>query len=65
MLPNKALQTDSSVGVKSDYWLANTNMLIEQRNINTQTLIKRFITRQADNNFTEVLWSKQKVVQVK
>jgi hypothetical protein len=53
------------VGVKSDYWLANTNMLIEQRNINTQTLIKRFITRQPDNNFTSVLWSKQKVVQVK
>ena len=65
VLPNKILQSDSSVGVKSDYWIANTNMLIEQRNINTQTLIKRFITRQADNNFTAVLWSKQKVIQVK
>ena len=65
VLPNKTLQSDSTVGVKSDYWLANTNMLIEQRNINTQTLIKRFITRQADNNFTLVLWSKQKVIQVK
>jgi len=64
VLPNKALQTDSSLGVKSDYWLANTNMLIEQRNINTQTLIKRFIGRQSDNNFTVVLWSKQKVTQV-
>jgi hypothetical protein len=39
-------------------------MLIEQRNINTQTLIKRFINRQSDNNFTAVLWSKQKVTQV-
>jgi hypothetical protein len=39
-------------------------MLIEQRNINTQTLIKRFIGRQSDNNFTVVLWSKQKVFQV-
>lgn len=64
VLPNKTLQSDSSVGVKSDYWLANTNMLIEQRNINTQTLIKRFIARQPDNNFTSVLWSKQKVFQV-
>jgi general secretion pathway protein K len=64
VLPNKTLQSDSTVGVKSDYWIANTNMLIEQRNINTQTLIKRFITRQADNNFTAVLWSKQKVTQV-
>ena len=64
VLPNKLLQSDSSIGVKSDYWIANTNMLIEQRNINTQTLIKRFIGRQSDNNFTVVLWSKQKVFQV-
>jgi general secretion pathway protein K len=63
VLPNKLLQSDSSIGVKSDYWIANTNMLIEQRNINTQTLIKRFIGRQSDNNFTVVLWSKQKVTQ--
>ena len=62
--PNKTLEESSAVGVKSDYWLANTNMLIEQRNINTQTLIKRFIGRQSDNNFTVVLWSKQKVTQV-
>jgi general secretion pathway protein K len=64
VLPNKLLQSDSSIGVKSDYWIANTNMLIEQRNINNQTLIKRFIGRQSDNNFTVVLWSKQKVTQV-
>ncbi len=63
--PNKTLQSDSAVGVKSDYWLANTNMLIDLRNINTQTLIKRFTTRQSDNNFTAVLWSKQKFTQVK
>jgi len=53
------------VGVKSDYWLAQTNMVIEQRNIYTQTLIRRFTVRQSDNNFTAVLWSKQKIVQVK
>lgn len=63
--PNKTLQSNSAVGVKSDYWLANTNMLIDQRNINTQTLIRRFTTRQSDNNFTAVLWSKQKFTQVK
>jgi general secretion pathway protein K len=63
--PNKTTQALSSVGVKSDYWLAQTNMLIEQRNIHTQTLIQRFTTRQSDNNYTAVLWSKQKIVQVK
>jgi general secretion pathway protein K len=63
--PNKTLEESSAVGVKSDYWLANTNMLIDRRNINTQTLIKRFTTRQSDNNFTVVLWSKQKNTQVK
>jgi general secretion pathway protein K len=63
--PNKATQVLSSVGVKSDYWLAQTNMVIEQRNISTQTLIQRFTTRQSDNNYTAVLWSKQKIVQVK
>lgn len=63
--PNKATQALSSVGVKSNYWLAQTNMVIEQRNISTQTLIQRFSTRQSDNNYTAVLWSKQKIVQVK
>jgi general secretion pathway protein K len=63
--PNRTLQALSSVGVKSDYWLAQTNMLIEQRNINTTTLIKRFTARQVDNNHTAVLWSKQKIIQVK
>jgi general secretion pathway protein K len=63
--PNKTTQALSSVGVKSDYWLAQTNMLIEQRNISAQTLIQRFTARQPDNNYTAVLWSKQKIVQVK
>lgn len=63
--PNKTTQALSSVGVKSDYWLAQTNMLIEQRNISTQTLIQRFTARQPDNNYTAVLWSKQKIVQMK
>lgn len=63
--PNKTLKESSAVGVKSDYWLANTNMLIDRRNIHTQTLIKRFTSRQSDNNFTAVLWSKQKITQVK
>ena len=63
--PNQTLQAISPVDVKSNYWLANTNMIIDHRNINTQTLIKRASTRQPDNNFTSVLWSKQKIVQVK
>jgi len=63
--PNKTIQALSSVGVKSNYWLAQTNMVIDQRNIYNQTLIQRFTARQPDNNFTAVLWSKQKIVQVK
>jgi predicted DNA repair protein MutK len=63
--PNKTIQALSSVGVKSNYWLAQTNMVIDQRNIYTQTLIQRFTARQSDNNYTAVLWSKQKIVQVK
>ena len=63
--PNRTTQALSSVGVKSDYWLAQTNMIIEQRNIQTQTLIQRFNARQSDNNYTAVLWSKQRIVQVK
>jgi hypothetical protein len=50
--------------VKSNYWLAHTNMIIDQRHINTQTLIKRSSTPQPDNNYTSVLWSKLKVVQL-
>ena len=63
--PNRTLQTLNSLDVKSNYWLAHTNMLIDQRNIYTQTLIQRFTTRQTDNNYTAVLWSKQKIIQVK
>lgn len=63
--PNRALQPLSSVEVKSDYWLAHTNMLIEQRSINTQALIRRFTTPQSDKNYTAVLWSKQRIIQVK
>ena len=63
--PNKTIQALGSVGVKSDYWLAQTNMLIEQRNISTQTLIQRFTARQPDNNYTAVLWGKQKIIQMK
>ncbi|MBZ1351844.1 type II secretion system minor pseudopilin GspK [Alcaligenaceae bacterium LF4-65] len=63
--PNRALQPLSSVEVKSDYWLAHTNMLIEQRSIHTQALIRRFTTPQSDKNYTAVLWSKQRIIQVK
>ena len=63
--PNRALQPLSSVEVKSDYWLAHTNMLIEQRSINTQALIRRFTTPQSDKNYTAVLWSKQRIIQLK
>jgi len=62
--PNRTLQATSAMDVKSNYWLANTNMIIDQRHIHTQTLIKRSSTRQPDNNYTSVLWSKQKTVQL-
>jgi general secretion pathway protein K len=62
--PNRTLQATSAKDVKSNYWLANTNMIIDQRHIHTQTLIKRSSTRQPDNNYTSVLWSKQKTVQL-
>jgi general secretion pathway protein K len=62
--PNRALQATSAMDVKSNYWLAHTNMIIDQRHFNAQTLIKRSSTRQPDNNYTSVLWSKQKIVQL-
>lgn len=62
--PNRTLQATSAMDVKSNYWLAHTNMIIDQRHIHTQTLIKRSSTRQPDNNYTSVLWSKQKTVQL-
>jgi general secretion pathway protein K len=62
--PNRTLQATSGMDVKSNYWLAHTNMIIDQRHINTQTLIKRSSTPQPDNNYTSVLWSKLKVVQL-
>ena len=63
--PNRTLQAIGPIDVKSNYWLAQTNMIIDRRNINAQTLIKRFATPQPDNNYTAVLWSKQKIVQLK
>lgn len=62
--PNRTLQAASAIDIKSNYWLAHTNMIIDQRHINTQTLIKRSPTPQPDNNYTSVLWSKQKIVQL-
>jgi general secretion pathway protein K len=62
--PNRTLQATSAMDVKSNYWLAHTNMIIDQRHFNAQTLIKRSSTRQPDNNYTSVLWSKQKIVQL-
>lgn len=63
--PNRTLQATSAMDVKSNFWLAHTNMIIDQRHINTQTLIKRSSRPLPDNNYTSVLWSKQKIVQLK
>jgi general secretion pathway protein K len=61
---NKTTPINSQIDVKSNYWIANTAMSIDQRNIRFQTLIKRSFTPQADKNFTTVLWSKQKITQI-
>ena len=63
--PNQVTSVNNQMDVRSNYWLANTNMIIDQRNISGQTLIKRFNTPQADQNFTAVLWTKQRTVQIK
>ena len=63
--PNQTTVGTSQMDVKSNYWLANTNMVIDRRNVSAQTLIKRFVARQADRNFTVVLWNKQKIIQIK
>lgn len=63
--PNQTTVGTSQMDVKSHYWLANTNMVIDRRNVSTQTLLKRFVARQADRNFTVVLWNKQKIIQMK
>lgn len=63
--PNQMTPVTNQMEVRSNYWLANTNMVIDRRNINSQTLIKRFNTPQADKNYTATLWTKQKTVQVK
>jgi general secretion pathway protein K len=63
--PNRTLQATSAMDVKSNFWLAHTNMIIDKRHINTQTLIKRSSRPLPDNNYTSVLWSKQKIVQLK
>jgi general secretion pathway protein K len=63
--PNRITSESNLMTVRSNYWLAHTNLLIDQRNINAQTLIKRFTTPQGDRNFTTVLWTKQKIIQNK
>jgi len=61
--PNQTIQVTNQIDVRSNYWLAYTTMLIDQRNISGQTLIKRYATPQSDKNYTAVLWTKQKIVQ--
>jgi len=63
--PNQATVANPQIDVKSEYWLANTSMVIDQRNINTRTLIKRSPTAQPNSNYTTVLWSKQKITQLR
>jgi hypothetical protein len=40
-------------------------MVIDQRNIMTRTLIKRSPAPQLNSNYTTVLWSKQKITQLR
>jgi len=63
--PNQATVANSQIDVKSEYWLANTSMVIDQRNIITRTLIKRSSAAQVNSNLTTVLWSKQKITQLR
>lgn len=63
--PNQATVANPQIDVKSQYWLANTSMVIDQRNITTRTLIKRSPEAQTNSNFTTVLWSKQKITQLR
>ncbi len=63
--PNQMTPVTNQMDVRSNYWLATTNMVIDRRNINSKTLIKRFNTPQADRNYTALLWTKQKTVQIK
>jgi general secretion pathway protein K len=63
--PNQATVANPQIDVKSEYWLANTSMVIDQRNINTRTLIKRSPAAQLNANYTTVLWSKQKITQLR
>ncbi len=62
--PNQMTPVTNQMDIRSSYWLANINMMIDQRNINSQTLIKRFNTPQADRNYTAVLWTKQKTIRI-
>lgn len=63
--PNQATVANPQIDVKSQYWLANTSMVIDQRNITTRTLIKRSLEAQTNSNVTTVLWSKQKITQLR
>ena len=63
--PNQATVANAQIDVKSQYWLANTSLVIDQRNISTRTLIKRSLTSQMNSNYTTVLWSKQKITQLR
>jgi general secretion pathway protein K len=59
--PNQVTTSSANIDVKSQYWLANTSIVIDQRNINSVSLIKRNSTPLANANFTTILWSKQKI----
>jgi len=62
--PNQASPLNSMIDVKSNYFLANTAVRIDKRNISSRTLIKRFFTPQVDRSYTSVIWTRQKTVQV-
>jgi general secretion pathway protein K len=63
--PNQVTSSSANIDVKSQYWLANTAIVIDQRNISTVSLIKRNSTPLANANFTTILWSKQKISQLR
>ena len=65
MHPTQGTVANIPIDVKSQYWLANTSIVIDQRNISTMTLIKRNPISTQNSNFTTVLWSKQKITQLR
>jgi len=52
------------VNVKSNYWIAFTEIQMRQRLFNNQTLISRSDTLLSGGNLTQIIWSKQYLSQL-